>query len=47
MREQDEQEEERYRRLDAAIRELHTKKQKSGVKKKESHRLFAKKEVTT
>ena len=47
MREQDEQEEERYRKLDAAIRELNVKKLKSGAKKKESRRLFAKKEVTT
>ncbi len=47
MREQDEQEEERYRKLDAAIREIHTKKAKGSAKKKESHRLFAKKEVTT
>lgn len=47
MREQDEQEEERYRKLDAAIRELNAKKLKGNTKKKESHRLFAKKEVTT
>lgn len=47
MREQDEQEEERYRKLDAAIRELNAKKLKGSTKKKESHRLFAKKEVTT
>ena len=47
MREQDEQEEERFRKLDAAIRELNVKKLKSGAKKKEPHRLFAKKEVTT
>ena len=46
MREQDEQEEERYRKLDAAIRELNVKKIKGG-KKKEPRRLFAKKEVTT
>ncbi len=46
MREQDEQEEERYRKLDAAIRELHSKKVKVG-KKKESHKIFAKKEATT
>lgn len=46
MREQDEQEEERYRKLDAAIRELHSKKIKVG-KKKESRRVFAKKEATT
>lgn len=46
MREQDEQEEERYRKLDAAIRELNVKKIKN-AKKKESRRLFAKKEVTT
>ncbi len=46
MREQDEQEEERYRKLDAAIRELNGKKLKGSAKKKE-HRLFAKKEVTT
>lgn len=46
MREQDEQEEERFRKLDEAIRELHGKKLK-GVKKKEPRRLFAKKEVTT
>lgn len=47
MREQDEQEEERYRKLDAAIRELNAKKLKGSTKKKEPHRLFAKKEVTT
>ena len=47
MREQDEQEEERYRKLDAAIRELNVKKLKEGKKKRESRRLFAKKEVTT
>ena len=47
MREQDEQEEERFRKLDAAIRELNAKKLKGNSKKKESHRLFAKKEVTT
>lgn len=47
MREQDEQEEERYRKLDAAIRELNAKKIKGNTKKKEPHRLFAKKEVTT
>ena len=47
MREQDEQEEERYRKLDAAIRELNAKKLKGNAKKKEPHRLFAKKEVTT
>ncbi len=47
MREQDEQEEERFRKLDAAIRELNAKKIKGSAKKKESHRLFAKKEVTT
>lgn len=47
MREQDEQEEERYRKLDAAIRELNVKKLKGSTKKKEHHRLFAKKEVTT
>ena len=47
MREQDEQEEERFRKLDAAIRELNVKKLKSGAEKKEPHRLFAKKEVTT
>jgi DNA-binding transcriptional MerR regulator len=46
MREQDEQEEERFRKLDEAIRELHGKKIK-GAKKKEPRRLFAKKEVTT
>ena len=47
MREQDEQEEERFRKLDAAIRELHGKKLKGRAKKKEARRLFAKKEVTT
>lgn len=47
MREQDEQEEERYRKLDAAIRELNAKKLKSSAKKKEPRRLFAKKEVIT
>ncbi len=47
MREQDELEEERYRKLDAAIRELHTKKIRGSVKKKEPRRLFAKKEATT
>lgn len=47
MREQDEQEEERYRKLDAAIREIHTKKMRGSVKKKEPRRLFTKKEVTT
>ena len=47
MREQDEQEEERYKKLDAAIRELNVKKLKGSTKKKESRRLFAKKEVTT
>lgn len=47
MREQDEQEEERFRKLDAAIRELNGKKIKGGAKKKESKRLFSKKEVTT
>ena len=47
MREQDEQEEERYRKLDAAIRELNGKKLKGSTKKKEPRRLFAKKEVTT
>ena len=46
MREQDEQEEERFRKLDEAIRELHGKKLK-GTKKKEPRRLFSKKEVTT
>ena len=46
MREQDEQEEERYRKLDAAIREIHSKKIKVG-KKKESRRVFAKKEPVT
>ncbi len=46
MREQDEQEEERFRKLDEAIRELHGKKLK-GSRKKESRRLFAKKEVPT
>ena len=47
MREQDEQEEERYKKLDAAIRELNVKKLKGSTKKKESRRHFAKKEVTT
>ena len=47
MREQEEQEEERYRKLDAAIRELHTKKMRGSVKKKEPRRLFMKKEATT
>lgn len=47
MREQDEQEEERYRKLDAAIRELNAKKLKGSSRKKEPRRLFAKKEVTT
>lgn len=47
MREQDEQEEERFRKLDAAIRELSAKKLRGSTKKKESHRLFAKKEATT
>ncbi len=47
IREQDEQEEERFRKLDAAIRELNGKKIKGSSKKKESRRLFAKKEVTT
>ena len=47
MREQDEQEEERFRKLDEAIRELHGKKLKGSAKKKEPRRLFAKKEVTT
>ncbi|MBO5372197.1 MAG: MerR family transcriptional regulator [Lachnospiraceae bacterium] len=51
MREQEEQEEERYRKLDAAIRELHTKhSRKAKVKKekkvKESRGLFGKREVT-
>lgn len=57
MREQEEQEEERYRKLDAAIREIHTKNaRKAKVKKekikkekirqeKEPRRLFAKKEA--
>lgn len=43
MREQEEQEEERYRKLDSAIRELHVKKGKV-TKKKEQHHFFAKKE---
>ena len=43
MREQDEQEEERYRKLDAAIRELNVKKLKGSSRKKEPRRLFAKK----
>ncbi len=47
MREQDEQEEERFRKLDTAIRELNTRKLKGSAKKKEPHRLFAKKEATT
>ena len=47
MREQDEQEEERFRKLDTAIRELNTRKLKGSAKKKETHRLFAKKEATT
>ncbi|MCI9416534.1 MAG: MerR family transcriptional regulator [Eubacterium sp.] len=47
MREQDEQDEERYRKLDAAIRDLNAKKLKGSAKKKESRRLFAKKEITT
>lgn len=47
MREQDEQEEERYRKLDAAIRELNVRKIKGSAKKKESRHLFSKKEVTT
>jgi len=47
MREQDEQEEERFRKLDTAIRELNTRKLKGSTKKKETHRLFAKKEATT
>ncbi len=47
MREQDEQDEERYRKLDAAIRDLNAKKLKDSAKKKESRRLFAKKEITT
>lgn len=47
VREQDEAEEERFRKLDAAIRELNAKKLKSSVKKKEARRLFAKKEATT
>ena len=47
MREQDEQEEERFRKLDEAIRELHGKKIKGSPRKKESRRLFSKKEVTT
>ncbi len=47
MREQDEQEEERYRKLDAAIRELNVKKLKGSSRKKEPRRLFAKKEVPT
>ncbi len=47
MREQDEQEEERYRKLDAAIRDLNVKKIKNSAKKKEPRRLFAKKEITT
>lgn len=47
MREQDEQEEERFRKLDTAIRELNTRKLKGSMKKKETHRLFAKKEATT
>ena len=38
MREQDEQEEERYRKLDEAIRSIHKKKEKSG-------RLFGKKQA--
>ena len=46
MREQDEQEEERFRMLDTAIRELNVKKTKS-ARKKEPRRLFSKKEVTT
>jgi len=46
MREQDEQEEERFRKLDAAIRELHTKKGKGFARKKETRRFFAKKEAT-
>ena len=47
MREQDEQEEERFRKLDEAIRELHGKKLKGSMKKKEPRRLFSKKEITT
>lgn len=46
MREQDEQEEERFRKLDMAIRELHSKKGKGFAKKKEPKRFFAKKEAT-
>lgn len=47
MREQDEQEEERFRKLDAAIRDLNVKKIKGSAKKKESRHLFSKKEVAT
>ena len=42
MREQDEQEEIRYKKLDAAIREVHSKKRKA---KKEKKRIFSKKEA--
>ena len=47
MREQDEQEEERFKKLDAAIRELNARKVKGKAKKKESRGLFSKKEATT
>lgn len=47
VREQDELEEERFRKLDTAIRELNVKKLKGSVKKKEQRRLFTKKEATT
>lgn len=40
MREQDEQEEERFRKLDAAIREIHTKKPRSVRKKKKKRAGF-------
>ena len=39
MREQDEQDEERYRKLDAAIRDLNAKKLKGSAKKKESRQI--------
>lgn len=42
MREQDEQDEIRYKKLDAAIREVHSKKRKA---KKEKKRIFSKKEA--
>ncbi len=47
MREQDEQEEERFKKLDAAIRELNARKVKGKAKKKDSRGLFSKKEATT